>query len=266
MLVDAHAHIDRYERVSPAALKEALREIEDHQILTLSNSMDLPSYERNSAIARDCRLILPSFGVHPWMAPDYADRLGEFGDAIDSSPLLGETGLDFHFVEDKTRYPAQIDVLRYFLAAARAQDKIITVHTKGAEAEVLGLMMEYAPLRAIVHWYSGPLDTLNAYIAQDCYFTVGFEVCRSAHIQAIARRIPLDRLLTETDNPGGSGSLLGRPGTPVLVREVVAGLARCLNRTSAEIVAVVGENLLRLFAKDRRLAEVVTRLEQETDP
>jgi hypothetical protein len=92
MLIDAHSHVDRYDLVDEQALGSALSEITQHGILTISNSMDLPSYKRNLEISEMCRLVLPTFGVHSWNAPDYADRLDDLSEAIERSPMLGESG------------------------------------------------------------------------------------------------------------------------------------------------------------------------------
>jgi TatD DNase family protein len=265
MLIDAHTHLDRYDLVGPEAVDAALAEIEQHQILTISNSMDPTSYQRNLAIAARSDLVLPLFGVHPWNAPAWADRLPELRAPAETSPMLGEVGLDFHFIQDTGAYAAQRQVLEFFLTVAREQDKVLQLHTKGAEAAVLELLDRYQIRRAIVHWYSGPLDLLRELITRDFYFTEGLEVCHSDHVRAIAREIPLDRLLTETDNPGGPKGYLGRPGMPLLIERVVAGLAEARDVPPEVIHRAVQENLLRLLAGDPWVAPQYTDLLRSAD-
>jgi TatD DNase family protein len=250
MLIDAHAHIDRYDLVGEGALESALGEITRHGILTISNSMDLPSYERNLAIAETCDLVLPIFGVHPWKAPQYADRLADLREAIERSPMIGEVGLDHHFVEDASQYPAQASVFEFFLGAAREQDKVVHLHTKGAEQTVLEALDRHGIQRAIVHWYSGPLAVFRELAARGVYFTVGVELLYSDHIQAIAREIPSGRLLTETDNPGGPKGFIGGPGTPVLIEKVVRALADVRETTVEAVAETVRSNLLTLARDD----------------
>jgi TatD DNase family protein len=173
MLIDAHAHLDLYDH---AELDAALNQIEQHRILTLSNSMDTSSYERNRDIGRECRLVLPSFGVHPWNAPDHVGCLAELEGIIEESRLLGEIGLDHEFVQDASRYPAQREVFEFFLAKAREQDKIVNVHTRGAERDTLDLLRQYDIRRGIVHWYSGPMDVLHKLADLGMHFTIGVEV------------------------------------------------------------------------------------------
>ena len=252
MLIDAHAHLDKYD----AELDSALRQIAAHQILTIAVAMDVPSYERSLKIAKESELILPTFGIHPRRAPEYADRLGELSPFIEQSPAIGEIGLDFHWIEDKSQYPAQRRVLEYFLAAAREQKKIVNLHTKGAEKTILNLLEKYDVRRAIIHWYSGPLDILLAMIQFGACFTVGAEVSYSDSIQAIAKELPNHLLLTETDNPGGLKWLKGVVGMPKDVRKVIDVLAQ-LRDSSPELIArTVHANFLRLIENDPWLADV----------
>jgi TatD DNase family protein len=261
MLIDAHAHLDRYVD-SVGRLDDALDEIERHEILTVANAMDLPAYERSIEIAGDCDLIVPIFGVHPWRAPQYADRLDDLRQPTARSAMLGEIGLDHHFVEDEAEYPAQRKVLEFFLAAASDQDKVVHLHTKGAEAEILELLDHYEIRRALVHWYSGPLDVLQAFVARGTYCTVGVEVLYSDHIKDVARQVPLELLLTETDNPGGPREHLGEWGMPSLIRDVVGALAAVRGTSESAIVEAVQANFLQLIEDDPRLSYVRARILQ----
>ncbi len=256
MLIDAHAHLDRYED----SLEAALEEIRQHRIFTIANSMDLPSYDRNLEIAGKCELVLPTFGVHPRRAPEYADGLSELSPFIEQSPAIGEIGLDFHWVKDSAQFPAQRKVLEYFLAAAREQKKIVNLHTKGAEKEILDLLERYDIQRAIIHWYSGSLDILRALIDYGAYFTVGVEALYSKNIQAIAHELPLTQLLTETDNPGGLKWLKGTLGMPAVVKQVVEALSEIKQTTAEAMVQTVGENFFRLIQDDPWLTDVRARV------
>lgn len=250
MLIDAHAHLDKYGE----ELEAALAEIEENRIVTWAVSMDLASYQRSREIAAQCDLVLPTFGAHPRLAPEYADRLGELSPWIEQSPAIGEIGLDFHWVEDASQYPAQLKVLEYFLAAAGEQKKLVNLHTKGAEKEILNLLERYHIEKPIVHWYSGPLDILRALADFGAYFTVGVEILYSETIREIARAVPVDRLLTESDNPGGLKWLNGTVGMPRVIGEVVACLATVKQSTPEAVEAVVEANFLRLIDGDPRLA------------
>jgi len=255
MLIDAHSHLDMY----GDALESALQEIAQHRILTVSCSMGLPSFEKDLDVAAMCEWVVPAFGVHPWNATQYADCLDDLRDAIGQAPILGEIGLDHYYVEDASQYPAQRTVFEFFLAAAEEQDKIVNLHIKGAEAEALRLLDHYDIKRAIVHWYSGPLDVLRKLVDRGTYFSVSVGVLDSEHVRRIAQQIPPELLLTETDNPGGIKSLRGAPGMPLLIREVIQALAEVRKTTVGVIVQTVQANLERCFRGDPWLANAYHR-------
>ena len=74
--------------------------------------------------------------------------------------MIGEIGLDRRWVEEPERYEPQRAVFSHFLRRAAALDRVINVHTSGAEAECLEAIVAHGCRRVIVHWYSGPLDVL----------------------------------------------------------------------------------------------------------
>lgn len=263
MFVDAHAHLDQY---AADTLPGVLDTLAARRIFTISVAMDPPGYAQAKQIAACSDWVLPAFGVHPWEAPHWADRLDELDPLITESPLLGEIGLDTVWVKDPAAYPAQQRVFEHFLAAARDQHKIVNLHTKGAEREVLSRLQDYSISRVIVHWYSGPIGVLRDMIDHGCYFTVGVQALRSKTIRTIARRIPDDRLLTETDNPGGwSWMTGGDDGLPEVLIDVVRVLAEVRETTEDAIRETVRTNLRRLVGGDPHLTAVAARLAEETE-
>jgi TatD DNase family protein len=246
MLIDAHVHLDKYGDL----LDDALSQIDGEEIFTVATAMDPESYGTLKRIGERSTLVLPIFGVHPRRAALYAGQLHALAPLIEESPAIGEIGLDFHWEKDPTTYPAQIKILEYFFAAAREQKKFVNLHTKGGERRILDLLEKYDVSRAIVHWYSGPLDILRAMIQYGCYFTVGVEVQFSDHIKTIAKNIPDHALLTETDNPGGLKWLTGATGMPKNLHGVIDALAELRGTTAQSIAEAVLANFARLIQDD----------------
>ena len=151
------------------------------------------------------------------------------------------------------------------------QGKIVNLHTKGAEMAIRELLAQYRIERAIVHWYSGGRPALRELIAHGCYFTIGVEIMHADKIRTIAGLVPLDRLLTETDNPGGwawfSGGEdgAGEPGMPALVEDVITALAAVRDTTPDAMRRTVHANWLRLLAGDPHLRDVYARLHDDPD-
>ncbi len=260
MLVDAHTHLDQYRE----DLDTVLEEISQHKIFTISNSVGLRSYERNLEIADRSDLVLPTFGIHPWNAHEYVDRLEDLQESINQSPMIGEIGLDYHWARDASQYPAQRKVFEFFLAAAGEQGKVVNVHTKGAEKEVLQLLRHYNIQRAIIHWYSGPADVFRDMVDYGLYFTVGVEIATSQQIQAIAQDLPSEQLLTETDNPGGQQWLTGTIGMPHHIKDVVDKLAELRKTTTQNMAETVQNNFTRLTHDDPWLSGICSKISEPT--
>jgi TatD DNase family protein len=238
MRVDAHAHVDRY----TDRLVDALGQIEENRILTLSVSMDVESYERAREIAQTSRYVIPTFGIHPWEARRYCDRLDEIESYLRMTPIVGEAGLDFHWVEDKNAYPCQVAVFEHQCKWARVLSKPMNLHTKGAEREVLEAIVRFNIVNPIIHWYSGPGDLIDSYLSAGSYFTIGVEVLHSLRIQEIARAIPAHRILLETDNPGGYEWLKKETGMPVILVEVLKATARLKGVDEADFERQLEQN------------------------
>jgi len=250
VLVDAHAHLDEY---PDTWLGAVLNQLEEDHIVTISTAMAPQAYERALLIEERSPYVLATVGVHPWNASYFVTRLDELEGALGPSPMFGEIGLDFRNVRDPLLYDSQERVFEFFLSAAREQDKVVNVHTSGAETECLELLERYDIARAIIHWYSGPPEPLRRLVARGYYFTFGCEILSSELIRTVAQEVPVAQLLTETDNPGGPQWVFGEPAMPDLVKTVLQALAIVHGRELQEMGEQVRQNMLRLVGSDNRL-------------
>lgn len=248
--VDAHAHLDEY---PDTWLGVVLQQLEDERIATISTAMAPGSYERALEIQQRCPWVCATLGVHPWNAQHFVAELEAIRPSLEGSPMLGEIGLDFRNVRDRSLYDAQVRVLEFFLCAATSQDKVINVHTSGAEAEVAEMLARHNIRRAIIHWYSGPIEPLKSMVSRGYLFTFGCEILSSGLIQSIASEIPREQVLTETDNPGGPQWVFGEPAMPDLVKPVLQALSIVKGLDEADMMEQVRQNMDRLIGDDERL-------------
>lgn len=246
MLIDAHTHLNMYQYMKFGSdLNSALHDIEENQILTLSNSLDITSFRRNKKIAETCSYVIPVFGIHPWNAHKYYEKLDSINKYMRGSPFIGEIGLDYYFIKDKRKYPAQRKVFEHFITGS--EDNYLIVHSKGAEKDVSEILKDYGKKEVIIHWYQGDLNTLQEMIKEGYYFTVGLEINLSKKFVEITNTIPISQLLTETDNPGGPHWLTGVMGMPILLKEIVKGLAEVMNVTIENIESQIQSNFSNIL-------------------
>lgn len=260
--VDAHVHLDEY---PDTWLGAVLGQLEEERIVSISTAMAPQAYQRSLEIQQRSPWVCATVGVHPWNAHHFVATLDDISPMMKDSPMFGEIGLDYRNVRDRSLYAAQMRVLEFFLSAAKKQDKIVNVHTSGAEAEVVDLLERYDIDRAIVHWYSGPVEPLRRMAMRGYMFTFGCEVLSSGFIQSIAHEVPVEQLLTETDNPGGPQWVFGEPAMPELVKPVLQALSiiKCLDEDATR--EQVRQNMLSLLGDDSRLKGLRRVLEGRPD-
>ena len=182
--------------------------------------MDEESYLKNIEISKKSDYIVPIFGIHPWKVKNNID-IDKFEYYIKNTPLIGEIGLDFHWIEDKDTYSHQIKVFEYFLQSAKKYDKYINIHTKGCEELILNLLKKYdISSQSIIHWYSGDKDTLKKLIDAKCYFTGSVDLGYIKHSKDIIKEIPANKLLAETDGPTALQWVNGTYGMPDEIKNV----------------------------------------------
>lgn len=243
MYIDAHNHLELYED----RIEEAINCINKNNILTLACSMDIKSYIKNKEICKKSNLIIPTFGIHPNNANDYSDCLEKLDEYIIESPIIGEIGLDFHWIEDKSTYHNQIKVFEYFLKKAKDYDKVVNVHTKGAEEEILNLLRKYdIGNNTIIHWYSGDISYLKKLIAIGCYFTVSVDIPYSKVTQEIVKYIPIDKILAETDGPTALQWINGEYPMPSFIKNVYYDISKLKNIDENELKTQIKSNFIRL--------------------
>lgn len=226
MYIDFHNHIDFYK---DEEIDSVINCINLNNIKIIACSMDEESYLKNIEISKKSDYIVPIFGIHPWKVKNNID-IDKFEYYIKNTPLIGEIGLDFHWIEDKDTYPHQIKVFEYFLQSAKKYDKYINIHTKGCEELILNLLKKYdISSQSIIHWYSGDKDTLKKLIDAKCYFTGSVDLGYIKHSKDIIKEIPANKLLAETDGPTALQWVNGTYGMPDEIKNVYKNICEIKN-------------------------------------
>lgn len=195
MIIDTHCHFDMMP--NPEAFVSE-KEQKGDIVIGMTN---LPSHFRmGQPHVENYRHIRLALGFHPLLAAESRSEIIQFKRLVDQTSYIGEIGLDFSREGIATK-KEQISVLGEILSALKGKNKILSVHSRNAEKELLDMLCEYEIKNVIFHWYSGSVDLIPAILAKGYYFSVNEAMCRSKNGQSIIVRIPKDRILTETDAP-----------------------------------------------------------------
>jgi len=195
MIIDTHCHIDMY----PNPI-EILQENERLGIKTIAVT-HLPShFEMGYSHLLNVKKIRLALGLHPLLANDFDNEFPIFLKNVDRTSYIGEVGLDFSSEGIKTK-EKQIFYLKKILSINSLQNKLISLHSRKAEHEVLDILIENKIPNAIFHWYSGSLATIDKIIQAGYFFSINTAMIKSKSGNLIIKRIPKTRLLTESDGP-----------------------------------------------------------------
>lgn len=255
MLVDHHCHLDFPQLAKDReGLLQRAREAGVGVIVTISTRIRrLPEL---IAIAEAHPNIYCSVGTHPHNAHEELDipleeivRLSEHPKVV----AIGEAGLDYFYRHSMPE--AQAEGFRRHVAAARMTGLPLEIHTREADADTARILEEEhakGPFPAILHCYTGGADLARRALALGLYvsFTGVVTFKKSEALREIAKSVPLDRLLVETDAPFlAPEPYRGKINEPSYVVHTARALAQVKGVTPYELAAATSENFFRLFRK-----------------
>jgi TatD DNase family protein len=265
MLVDHHCHLDFPQLVADRdGILARAREAGIGVMVTISTRIrQLPAL-LDICAAHDN--IYCSVGTHPHNADeergipaDEIVRLSEHPKVV----AIGEAGLDYYY--KKSSPEAQAEGFRQHIAAARRTGLPLEIHTRDADDDTLKILGdEHArngAFPAILHCYTGGPQLAARAVKLGLYvsFTGVVTFKKSEALRDIARDVPLDRLLVETDAPYlAPEPYRGKTNEPSFVVHTAAMLAKVKGVSAAELAAATTDNFFRLFGKVKRPAPRAT--------
>ena len=255
MFIDSHAHIDSVDfQTDRAAVLERARLARVERILAISSATSLETAKLAVNLAEENSCLDIAIGLHPHEASSASESHFDLMSQISGHPRVvawGEIGLDFHY--DHSPREVQRYVFDRQLALAKQSDLPVIIHTREAEAETLEVLKKHESRSGrggILHCFSGSLM-----MAQEC-IEMGFMVSfsgmltfpKAQGVRDVARTIPLDRVLIETDSPYlAPVPYRGKRNEPAYVVETARTLAELRGLGIVEIAEITSENYRRLF-------------------
>ncbi|MDY7115751.1 TatD family hydrolase [Halomonas sp. SSL-5] len=260
MFVDSHCHLDRLDPSTHngdlAATLEAARARGVKQFLAIGVTLDdVPGV---AAIAREHADVVISAGVHPLHRVAEEPTLEAIKETADryGAVAIGECGLDYHYLE---KAPDQVpsrevqrERFRRQLIAASELELPVIIHTREARDETLALIREHTDpaVGGVLHCFTEDLEMAREAVRHGFYISLsGIVTFHSAKaLREVARQVPLDRLLIETDSPYlAPVPHRGNPNEPAWVVEVAECIAAERGISVDEVAMQTTANFYRLF-------------------
>jgi TatD DNase family protein len=255
MIIDSHCHLDFPELKGELdAVLARARAAGVGLMVTISTRVH--RFDEVLAIAEAHNDIFCSVGTHPHNAAEEVDVTVADLVKLSHHPkvvAIGEAGLDYHY--DNSPRLDQEKSFRIHIAAARATRLPLVIHAREADADIARILEEESAKGAfpfVLHCFtSGPALArrglaLGGYVSFSGIVTFK----KSEALRDIAREVPLDRILVETDAPYlAPEPMRGKANEPAFVVYTASRLAAVKGMSAAELAQATNDNFLRLFSK-----------------
>lgn len=251
MFIDSHCHINFPELAGN--IDEVLANMRANQVSNaLCVSVDLDKFPEILALAEKNDNIYASVGVHPDYELEHEPtqeelvRLAKHPKVI----AIGETGLDYFRLTGDLEW--QRKRFRTHIRAAVESDKPLIIHTRSASADTLRLMQEEGADRVggVMHCFTESLEVALAAIEMNFYISFSGIVTfkKALELKEVATRIPLERMLIETDSPYlAPVPFRGKLNQPAYVKHVAEEIAKLRGISVEEVGSATSVNFKKLF-------------------
>ena len=255
MFVDSHCHLDRLDK-TPEELSDVLNFARNRGVEHfLCVSVSVKDFPAMLDTVKGFKDVSVSCGVHPLHQEDacsYADLL-QMADSEDVV-AIGETGLDyFYSAETKA---VQLTSFVDHIKVANKLNKPLIIHTRDARVDTIDLLKQHKDpsTQGVLHSFTETWEMAQAAIELGMYISIsGIVTFKTAtELQDVVTKIPLDKLLIETDSPWlAPVPYRGKPNQPGFVREVGEFIAELKGISVDELAKITTENFYNLFAIER---------------
>jgi len=256
-LVDSHCHLDCID-LSPEhddhldnLINEAKANDVAHMLCVCITLDDLPKVQ---AISQQYDCVSHSVGVHPNEAPGVEftfDELYQQAKA-DDCVAIGETGLDYFRSEGDLSWQHQR--FKTHIKLSRDLDKPLIVHTRDARDDTIQILKDERASKGVMHCFAEDWDTAKKALDLGFYISfAGIVTFKNAHaLKEVAKNVPLDRMLIETDSPYlAPHPNRGKQNRPAWVKFVAEHIASLRDMQTEQIAEITTDNFQRLFTRAR---------------
>lgn len=249
MLIDSHCHL--YMGSWSKNLNDVLVRAQERKIgKIICPGIDIDSSWQSLTIAKNYSNVFAAAGIHPHDASNApADFINQLRDIFTQPKIvaLGEIGLDYY--RNISDAETQRKVFKKQLQLAKEMDLPVIIHNRNADADIIHLIQQVSPIRGVAHCFSSDLTTAKIFLDMGFYISfAGNLTYKNSNLPEVAKEIPLDRLLIETDAPFMSPMpYRSKENEPSRVKYVADKLSDCKGVSYETIELVTQNNAEKLF-------------------
>ena len=251
-MIDSHCHLDHeplFENLSDIINRS--KETGITKLLTICTTLD--SFEKIKIIIEKDEMIYGTYGIHPHETENnQVDKQTIIRAIKDNNKIIGvgETGLDFFY--NHSNKDRQIDSFKAHIEAAIDLNRPIVIHSRNAEKETFDILNSYkgSKLKILMHCFTGSLKFSEKLLTLDAFFSASGIITfkNSINLQETFKRIPLEKLLIETDSPFLAPiPMRGKKNEPSFIKYTVEKLSTLKETTIEHISKVTTDNFNKLF-------------------
>ncbi len=204
-IIDSHAHYD--DESFDEDREEVFKEIKENGVIGVLNcSSSYESLKITDKLTKDHEFIVGAMGIHPEnaneMKENTLDEIRNYIKTNDKIVAIGEIGLDYYWEENPPK-DIQKEVFRKQMKLAKELNLPVVIHDRDAHQDTLEIIKEFPEVTGVVHCFSGSVEFAKQCIALGYYigFTGVVTFKNAKKVVNVAKEIPLDRMLVETDCP-----------------------------------------------------------------
>lgn len=251
-MIDSHAHLDE-ERFDEDR-DELIKSLKENAISYVINpSSDMETSRRVVELSNKYDNIFAAVGIHPHDAEGFKEEdLDELRELSKDERVvaIGEIGLDYYY--DNSPREIQKEVFRKQLQLAYELDLPVIIHTRDAMGDTYDILKEFeGRVRGVMHCYTGSIEMAEKFMKLGFYISIAGPVTfkNAVNVREMAKQIPLERLLIETDSPYlAPVPNRGKRNDPTNVRYVADMLANLKEIQIDKIIEHSRENTVELFS------------------
>lgn len=246
-MIDIHAHLafpdfDKDRDLVVAKCKKELSAV------VVSSAKYDESLKVLDLASKNKNFLFATLGHHPTEGDDYEGVLRLIKQNKDRISGVGEAGLDFHFEQDKNKRKEQEEIFQKFIDLAERLKLPLVIHSWDAENECFEAVKD-RDLNAVFHCYSGSRELAKEILERGFYISISTQVCFSKNHKKLAKTIPLEKMLLETDAPFLSPNKTEneKRNFPWNIKISAEKIAEIKKVSKEEILESAKNNAVRLF-------------------